>query len=338
MRTFCSHGLLTAAVLTFSLTTGCTVEQSGTTGGGGTSTAAGGSGSKDGSGSKGGGLTGTVEIDGSSTVFPISTAVGDVFQDAHEDAAVNVGRTGTGGGFKKFVTGETDISDASRPIKDAEAAQAAENGVEYSELKVGTDGISIVVHPENPVQSITVDQLNQIWKSDSTVKKWSDVDPSWPDAEIKLYGPDAESGTFDYFNEEILGDEGSPRPDYIASADDNVLLNGVAGDVNALGYFGYSYYVNNKDKVKALSVAEGDGEPVPPTAENIESGKYSPLARPLFIYVNNAKVKESEVLREYLKLYVSEEGMKLVEEVGYVQPSPDVLAATRAKVAELVGE
>lgn len=338
MRTFSIPAWLIAVAVASTMTLGCSVEQApAPDADGGTTTSGGDAGSDpDGSGMA---TSGTIEIDGSSTVFPISSAVGEIFMDEKgDDVKVNTGRTGTGGGFKRFVTGETDISDASRPIKDSEAAQAKENGVEYSELKVGTDGISVVVHPESPLTTITTEQLEEIWKSGSTVKKWSDVDPSWPDAEIKLYGPDAESGTFDYFNEEILGDEGSPRSDYVASSDDNVLLNGVAGDVNALGYFGYAYYVNGKDKVKALSVASGDGEAVEPTAENIESGKYAPLSRPLFIYVNDAKVKASPVLKEFLKLYVSEEGMKLVEQVGYVQPSPDVLAATRAKVEELTAE
>lgn len=310
------------AVLTVACLVGCKVETATETTGGTT-----------------GSSTPTIDIDGSSTVFPISSAVGEVFMDLKENTVeVNTGRTGTGGGFKRFVTGETDISDASRPIKQGEADQAAEAGVEYVELKVGTDGISVVVHPENPVAEISIEQLKQIWDSSSTVKKWSDVDASWPDAEIKLYGPDAESGTFDYFNEEILGKEGSPRADYIASPDDNVLLNGVAGDVNALGYFGYSYYVNNKNRVKALSVAGEEGEAVEPTPENIESGKYSPLARPLFIYVNKAKVAEKPMLKEFLELYVSDEGMDLVKEVGYVVPSAEVLEETRNKVKELVGE
>lgn len=325
MRTFSIHSWLLTAVIASSLTLGCKVETpSPAPGGGGSETSS--------------AASGTIEIDGSSTVFPISSAVGEIFMDANEGVSVNTGRTGTGGGFKRFVTGETDISDASRPIKPTEDAQAKENGVEYTELKVGTDGISVVVHPNSPLTSITTEQLQAIWKADSTVKKWNDVDESWPDAEIKLYGPDAESGTFDYFNEEILGDDASPRSDYIASSDDNVLLNGVAGDENALGYFGYAYYVNGKDKVKALAVGSGDAEPVPPTAENIESGKYAPLSRPLFIYVNNAKVNGNALLKKFLQLYVSEEGMKLVEQVGYVQPSPDVLAATRAKVEELTAE
>lgn len=332
MRTFSSQTWLAGFALAALVMTGCTVEKKSETGG------AEGSGTKsaDTASADAGDLK--VEIDGSSTVYPISSAVGEVFMDEDSARKVNVGRTGTGGGFKRFVTGETDISDASRPIKPAEAEQAKENGVEYAELKVAIDGLSVVVHPENPVSSITTEQLKEIWKSDSTVKKWSDVDASWPEEEIKLYGPDTESGTYDYFVEEILGKKNNPRTDYIASSDDNVLLQGVAGDKFALGYFGYSYYVNNKDKVKALAIGEGDAEPVAPTKETIEGGTYTPLARPLFIYVNKAKAAERAVLKDYLKLYVSDTGQELVAKVGYVALNPEALAELRAAVNELVGE
>lgn len=326
------RGLPLAAIVAVLFSTGCKVEQAPAP------SPEGGSTTTESTAPTGGALDGKIAIDGSSTVYPISAAIGEEFMGLNAGSQVNVAQSGTGGGFKKFVRGETDISDASRPIKDSEAAQAKEAGIEYVELTVAIDGISVVVNPENPIESITTAQLKQIFEAGSTVKKWSDVDPTWPDEEITLYGPDSNSGTFDYFNEVIL-DEGSPRTDgYKPSEDDNVLVTGVAGDKFALGYFGYSYYVNNKDRVKALAIAEGDGEAVPPTPENIESGKYTPLARPLFIYVNKAKVAESPTLAAYLKYYVSDAGQTIIAEEDFVQLSPEALEKTRGQVAELAGE
>ena len=196
-------------------------------------------------------LSGTIEIDGSSTVFPVSEAVAEEFGKLHGDVRVNVGVSGTGGGFKRFTVGETDISDASRPIKDREAAAAKENGVEYIELKVGTDGLSVMVSPDNDfVDCLTVAELKRIWEPGSKITKWNQVRPEFPDRPMRLYGADTDSGTFDYFTEEIVGEAQASRADYTASADDNVLVQGISGDRNALGYFGYAYYAENPDKLK----------------------------------------------------------------------------------------
>ena len=197
-------------------------------------------------------LSGTIEIDGSSTVFPVSEAVAEEFHKLHPDVRVNVGVSGTGGGFKRFAVGETDISDASRPIKDKEAAAAKENGIEYYPLRVAMDGMSVLVSPDNDfVECLTTDQLKMIWEPGSTVTTWSDVNPSWPSDEITLYGPDTDSGTFDYFTEEIMGEAQLSRPDYTASADDNVLVQGIAGSKFSLGYFGFAYYARKPRQAEA---------------------------------------------------------------------------------------
>ncbi|MEO0248465.1 MAG: PstS family phosphate ABC transporter substrate-binding protein, partial [candidate division WOR-3 bacterium] len=193
-------------------------------------------------------LSGTIEIDGSSTVYPITEAVAEEFRKLHTQVRINVGISGTGGGFKRFVVGETQISDASRPIKDSEKEQAAKNGIEWIELPVAYDGLSVMVNPQNNwVASMTVAELKKIWEPNSTIKRWNQIRPEWPDQPINLYGPGTDSGTFDYFTEAIMGKEDASRADYTASEDDNVLVQGIAGDRNALGYFGYAYYVENKD-------------------------------------------------------------------------------------------
>ncbi|MYE55036.1 MAG: PstS family phosphate ABC transporter substrate-binding protein, partial [Chloroflexi bacterium] len=262
-------------------------------------------------------LKGTIEIDGSSTVFPVSEAVAEEFGKLHRDVRVNVGVSGTGGGFKRFTVGEIDISDASRPIKDNEAAIADENGIEYYPLRVAMDGLSVMVSPDNDfVECLTIDQLKMIWEPGSTVTKWSDVSPSWPDKEIALYGPDTDSGTFDYFTEEVMGEAQLSRADYTASADDNVLVQGIAGGKYSLGYFGYSYYQENQDKLKLVAVDSGSGC-VLPTSESIEDGTYSPLSRPLFIYVSAASIQRPEV-RAFVEFYL-DNAAELSQEVGYIK-------------------
>lgn len=262
-------------------------------------------------------LKGTVEIDGSSTVFPVSEAVAEEFGKIHSDVRVNVGVSGTGGGFKRFTVGETDISDASRPIKDAEAAIAEENGIQYYPLRVAMDGLSVLVSPDNDfVECMTTDQLRMIWEPGSTVDRWSDVDPSWPDKKIALYGPDTDSGTFDYFTEEIMGEAQLSRADYTASADDNVLVQGIAGGKYSLGYFGYSYYQENQDKLKLVAVDSGEGC-VLPTSESIENGIYSPLSRPLFIYVSKQSMERPEV-KAFVEFYL-DNAAELAQEVGYIR-------------------
>ncbi len=277
-------------------------------------------------------LKGTIEIDGSSTVFPVSEAVAEEFGKLHRDVRVNVGVSGTGGGFKRFTVGEIDISDASRPIKDNEAAIADENGIEYYPLRVAMDGLSVMVSPDNDfVECLTIDQLKMIWEPGSTVTKWSDVSPSWPDKEIALYGPDTDSGTFDYFTEEVMGEAQLSRADYTASADDNVLVQGIAGGKYSLGYFGYSYYQENQDKLKLVAVDSGSGC-VLPTSESIEDGTYSPLSRPLFIYVSAASIQRPEV-RAFVEFYL-DNAAELSQEVGYIKLGEAEYAANRDSIKQ----
>jgi phosphate transport system substrate-binding protein len=265
-------------------------------------------------------LVGTIEIDGSSTVFPITQAVAEEFQKINPDVRVNVGVSGTGGGFKRFQIGETDINDASRPIKSSEAEECAKNGIEYIKFDVAIDGLAVMVNPDNTwVDYLTVEELNMIWKPESTVNSWNDIRTEWPDQPIHLYGPDTDSGTFDYFTDVINGDEGVSRPDYTASADDNVLVQGIAGDVNSLGYFGYAYYAENSDILKIVPIDSGNG-PVIPSDETVKSNEYTPLARPIFIYVNTASL-ETDIVESFVIFYL-ENAEQLVAEVGYTpQPS-----------------
>ena len=275
-------------------------------------------------------LKGMIEIDGSSTVYPVSEAVAEEFRKTYPKIQVNVGVSGTGGGFKRFTVGETDISNASRPIKDEEKTVAQENGVEYHELIVGQDGISVVVNKANDwATCMTVEELKILWEPGSTVSKWSDIRPEWPDDRINLYGPGTDSGTFDFFTEEIIGEVQASRSDFTMSEDDNVLVIGVNGDRGALGYFGYAYYVENKDMINTVAIDGGEGCVVP-TSETIESGTYMPLARPLLIYVNKASLKKPEVTA-FVEYYMVNAG-QLVEEVGYVKLADDEYEAELAKI------
>ena len=262
-------------------------------------------------------LKGTIEIDGSSTVYPISEAVAEEFNKVFPKVRVNVGVSGTGGGFKRFTVGETDISNASRLMKNPEeTSKAEENGVTYDELRLGTDGLSIMVNPDNNfVYCLTVEELKAIWNPESTITKWNQVQSGFPDQKMRLYGPDSDSGTFDYFTEEINGEAQASRADYTASADDNVLVQGIAGDKGSLGYFGYAYYAENKDKLKLVAVDSGSGC-VEPSLETIPSGKYTPLSRPLFIYVNEKSYQRPEV-KAFVNFYM-EQGPNLTNEVGYI--------------------
>lgn len=258
----------------------------------------------------------TIRIDGSSTVFPISEAVAEEFQRVHRDVRVTVGISGTGGGFKKFQVGETDINDASRPIKSSEAETAAASGIEFIELPVAYDGISLVVNPENTfVDHLTVEELNAIWRPGSSVQSWNDVRPSFPDRPIRLYGPGTDSGTFDYFTDAINGEEGACRADFTASEDDNVLVQGVAGDSDALAFFGYAYYAENTARLKAVAVDPGDGAVVP-SEQTINNGTYRPLSRPIFIYISTQAANRPEI-QAFVRFYL-ENAPDLVSEVGYV--------------------
>jgi len=261
---------------------------------------------------KQGKLAGIIKIDGSSTVYPITQAVAEEFNKENPDVNITVGISGTGGGFKKFVVGETDINDASRKVKSEEVEKAKANGIDMMELEVAYDGIAVVVNKDNNwVDDITTEELKKIWDKDSKVVYWSDVRPEWPKEKIKLYGPGTDSGTFDYFTAEINGEEKRIRTDYTASEDDNVLVQGVAGDKYAMGFFGHSYYEENKDNLKALKI-----NGVEPTTENIRNGSYKPLSRPLFIYVNTKSLERPE-LKAFVKFYL-ENAKDLVEQVGYV--------------------
>ncbi|OGO30185.1 MAG: phosphate ABC transporter substrate-binding protein [Chloroflexi bacterium RBG_16_56_11] len=261
-------------------------------------------------------LTGTIEIDGSSTVYPITEAVAEEFRKVHPRMRINVGISGTGGGFKRFVVGEIQISDASRPIKDSEKEQAQKNNIEWIELPVAYDGLSVMVNPRNTwATSMTVAELKKLWEPGSTITRWNHIRVDWPDQPIHLYGPGTDSGTFDYFTEAIVGKEDSSRADYTASEDDNVLVQGIAGDPNGLGYFGFAYYVENQDKLKLVAVDAGSG-PVVPSVEVIRNGTYKPLSRPIFIYVNKAALTRPEV-KEFIRFYMTA-GPDLVSEVGYV--------------------
>ena len=261
-------------------------------------------------------LSGEIVIDGSSTVYPVTVAAAEDFRKLHPEVQIPVGISGTGGGFKKFTAGETLISDASRPIKDSEREVAAENGITFIELTVAYDGLSVLVNPDNDwATCMTTDQLNEIWMPDSNVTNWNQIDPRYPDLEIVLYGPDADSGTFDYFTEEINGDTGVIRHDFFPAVDDNVLVQGIAGDRGALGYFGYAYYAANTDKLKLVGVDPGDGC-VEPSEETINNGSYTPLSRPLYIYVGIQALGRPEV-RAFIDFYL-DNAADLAASVGYV--------------------
>jgi phosphate transport system substrate-binding protein len=261
-------------------------------------------------------LVGQINADGSSTVFPIAQAVAEEFGKDAPNVKISVGESGTGGGFKKFCNGETDISDASRPIKDEEKTACSGKSIEYVELKIALDGLSIVVNPSSSfVNCLTTAELKKIWGPGSTIKNWKDVRAGFPDKALTLYGPGTDSGTFDYFTEQINGKTDASRADYTSSEDDNTLVTGVAGDEGGLGYFGFGYYEQNKTKLKILGVDAGTGC-VTPSKETINSGTYKPLSRPLFIYV-----KKTSIARPAVKAYIDfflDNVTSLVGSVGFV--------------------
>jgi phosphate transport system substrate-binding protein len=254
------------------------------------------------SGSGGSDLSGDIKIDGSSTVAPLMTVAAEDFMAENSGVNVTVGTSGTGGGFEKFCAGETDISNASRPIKDEEATACADAGIEYTEFLVANDALAVVVNKDNDwATCLTVEQLNKIWAPDSTVDNWNQVDPEFPDQKLTLFGAGTDSGTFDYFTAEINGEEGASRTDYNPSEDDNVTVTGVEGDKGAMGYFGFSYFEENEDKLNAVEI-DGGGGCVAPSAESVQDGTYTPLGRPLFIYVNNEAVTRPEV-KAFIEFY-----------------------------------
>ena len=265
-----------------------------------------------------------VKVDGSSTVYPITEAVAEEFQKSKKNAIkVTVGISGSGGGFKKFCRGETDVSDASRPILKKEMEDCKSAGIEYFELPVAFDAITVVINPKNAfIKQLTLAEMKKIWEpaAQGKVTRWNQVNPQWPDQPMKLFGPGADSGTFDYFTEAVVGKSKSSRGDFTASEDDNVLVQGVSRDTNALGYFGYSYYVENKDKLKAVPIVNDKGQAIEPSFATVLKGTYQPLSRPIFIYVSARSLDKPEV-KQFVEYYLAN-GAKLSKEVKYV-PLPD---------------
>ncbi len=285
-----------------------------------------------------GSVSGTVEIDGSSTVGPLSTAAAEAFQGENPDTVVTVGISGTGGGFERFCAGETDISDASRQIDEEEAAICAEAGIEYVELPVAIDALTIVVNPENDwATCLTTEQLATIWGPDAegTVTNWNQVDPSFPDQPLVLAGPGTDSGTFDYFTDVINGEEGASRADYTASEDDNVTVQAVAGDKGALGYLGYTYYEENADTLKAVEI-DGGGGCVAPSAEAAQDGTYTPLSRPLYIYPSTASLTDNPAVLPFVQYYLDNIDA-LTEAALFIAPTPEEIATAQANLAAAAG-
>lgn len=270
-----------------------------------------------------GGTSKEIKIDGSSTVFPITEAVAEEYRSEAPDTRVTVGLSGTGGGFQKFLRGETDINNASREISTDEIEKAKENGIEYIQLSVAYDGLAVVVNPENNwVDYFTVEDLKKIWEpsAQGEVTHWNDVREEWPNDELHLFGPGIASGTYDYFTEAIVGESGSSRGDFTASEDDNVLVQGVSTDKYSLGFFGLAYFEENQDKLKLIAVKDGEAEAVKPSVETVSNGTYTPLSRPLFIYVTK-EAAQRESVQNFVNFYL-DNAPKLAKQIGYV-PMPD---------------
>ena len=280
-------------------------------------------------------LSGTIRVDGSSTVAPLTEAAAELFQAENQDVRVTVGTSGTGGGFEKFCAGETDISDASRAIEEDEVKLCEKNNVAFEELQVANDGLTVVVNPNNDWAScLTVDELKTVWEPKSQVNNWSQVNPDFPDQEIELFGAGTDSGTFDYFTEAINGEEGASRTDYNATEDDNVTVQGVQGSEGAMGYFGLSYAQQNPDAVKPVEIDGGDGC-VAPSAETVQDGSYKPLSRPLFIYPSAEALQRPEV-KAFVEFYL-ENQQQITEQALFVPMTEEQLAESQDKVAKLAG-
>ncbi|HSO65684.1 MAG TPA: phosphate ABC transporter substrate-binding protein PstS family protein [Ornithinibacter sp.] len=301
--------------------------------------ACGGQEAESGSGDSGTGtaaLSGSVASDGSSTVGPLTSAAAELFMTENTGVNITVGTSGTGGGFKKFCEGQTQISNASRPIKDEEKAACEAKGIEYQELVVANDALTVVANKDNTfLKCLTVEELNTLWAPEATnkVMTWDQVNPSFPAEKIQLYGPGTDSGTFDYFTDEINGEEGASRTDYEPSEDDNVIVQGVAGDKNALGYFGLTYYLENTDTLKAVEIDGGEGC-VAPSAETARDGSYTPLARPLFIYVDKKAFASNPALKAFIGFYV-ENDAKIAEAAQYIPLSDEQKKTAQDELAAL---
>jgi phosphate transport system substrate-binding protein len=275
-----------------------------------------------------GGSSASISADGSSTVGPLATAAAERFRADNPDARITVGISGTGGGFERFCRGETDLSNASRPIDDEERQMCESQGIEFTEMQVANDALTVVVNSENDwAECLTVEQLKEIWQPNSQVDSWNDVDPSFPDEQIQLYGPGTDSGTFDYFTDEINGEEGASRSDYSASEDDNVIVRGVTGETGALGYFGFSYFEENQDSLRAVAIDSGDGC-VAPSAETAQSGEYKPLSRPLFTYVKTASL-EKEGVRDFLTFWL-DNAVEITDAARFVPMTDQQLEESRS--------
>jgi phosphate transport system substrate-binding protein len=319
MRRFAKYALVVAAVLAVALfAVACGSDET----------------SDDASGDATAALSGDIRVDGSSTVGPLTEAAAEFFQEENPDVRVTVGISGTGGGFEKFCAGETDISDASRQIEPDEEEACATAGVEWAEVQVALDGIAVVVNPENDwADSLTVDQLKMIWNEGSKINNWNQVDPSFPDVPLELFGPGTDSGTFDYFTDAINGEEGVSRTDYQATEDDNVAVTGVAGSKGGMAYFGLSYYEQNTDQLKVVAV-DGGGGPVVPSRETVQSGEYTPLSRPLFIYPSKASLERPEVAA-FIQFYL-DNADRIAEQALYVPMTAEQVAASQAVVDQLM--
>ena len=281
------------------------------------------------------GLSGKILVDGSSTVFPISEAMGEEFNIANPDVELTIGFSGSGGGFKKFCAGETDISNASRQIKDEEVALCEAAGIDFIEVPIAYDGITVVVNPDNDwAQCLTVDQLSTMWSPDSegAVNSWSQVNDAFPDQSLVLYGPGTDSGTFDYFTDEVNGEEGATRGDYSPSEDDNLIVNGVAADTGALGYFGFAYFEENQGSLKAVDIENEDGACVTPSTETIADGSYNPMSRPLFIYVKQEAYETKPEVKAFVDYQVDPANGELIADAGYIALPDDILAQSKARI------
>lgn len=276
-------------------------------------------------------LSGSIEVAGSSTVYPITSAVAEEFNRLYPEVEIPIRSTGTGGGFKNFfIPGKTDINNASRHMKDSERASAKENGIEPLEIQVAIDAITIVVNVNNPIDNMTVEQLKTIWSPDTQPTNWNEVSASWPSAPFELYGPTSASGTFDYFTEVIVGEGGLSRTDYQKTEQDNTIVQAVQGSVNALGYFGMAYYLENQATIKAVKI-----EGVEPNLETAKTGVYAPLSRPIFIYVSSKALERPEV-QEFMKFYIESTATSLISDVGYVPVTQEIMNANMDKLLSTI--
>jgi len=273
-------------------------------------------------------LSGRIQVDGSSTVAPLSTRAAERFQQENSGVQVTVGVSGTGGGFERFCAGETDLSDASRPIEDDEQQAFEKDGIEYVEFQVANDALTVVVNKDNDwATCLTVEQLKQIWEPGSKIESWNQVDPKFPDERLSLFGPGTDSGTFDYFTDAIVGEEGASRSDYSASENDNVIVQGVSGEQGGLGYFGFSYYEENQDTLKALEV-DGGGGCVVPSVETAQDGTYKPLSRPLFVYAKQESFTRPEV-KAFVQ-YMLDNAIEIADEAGFVPLTEEQVQKAKA--------